>query len=532
MVLFKTQNQVWALIFASNFAGVSSQVRKFWRIALSLCGAVFALVAIGWIGLNLYVQSQGTQARIEQELSHRIGTTLHIRRISVTPWGGLTLSGITVPPISSASASDFLDAKSFHLHLRFISLFSKRLVINKVSLVTPTVVWPQDADGRWRLPGAQTQPSSVSSAPATARLPARPFSSLPAPLEAKPPLSVESVKPGRRLVPEVRRVKMTGGNFKFLDRSGDVVAIFERVDFHSSVRNPLELNGSAKVAKISLRDRFFVGDLRSPLHYRPDALKLSNISARIGNGTVSGHFAMQPETEDSPFSVSVNFQNVQADQIVSEAGGPKGMVQGKLEGKFEAAGKTADANALTGSGEIVLRDGQLQQYSLLVALGQILQIEELTQLHLEQAEAKYHLAPGLVTVDKLILQSPNMRLSATGTITFDGKLQLDSQLAINEKIRAKLFKPIRENFQPTDEPGYSAVNFQVGGTIDRPKSNLVERMVGRDLKDLVSGLFGGKKSKKQKPPQSTPTEAEQTTPTPTATPDLVSPAATAAPSPP
>src|SRR5207245_283679 len=123
--------------------------------------------------------------------------------------------------------------------------------------------------------------------------------------------------------------------------------------------------------------------------------------------------------------------------------GPKGIVRGKLEGNFKAAGKTADPNALTGAGEIVLRDGQVQQYSLLVALGQVLQIEELMQLHLEQAEAKYHITPGVVTVDELILHSPNIRLSATGTITFKGKVQLDSRLAINEKIRAQLFKPIR-----------------------------------------------------------------------------------------
>jgi len=69
------------------------------------------------------------------------------------------------------------------------------------------------------------------------------------------------------------------------------------------------------------------------------------------------------------------------------------MVQGKLEGEFEASGKTADPDALIGKGEIFLRDGRVQQYSLLVAIGQILQIEELTELRLEQAQAKYQSVP-------------------------------------------------------------------------------------------------------------------------------------------
>ncbi len=513
---------------------------NFRRIASFIFGALFALVTIALIGLNLYVQSQGTQARIQQELSQRIGTALHIRRISVTPWGGLTLTGITVPQISTVSSSNFLEAKSFHLHLRFLSLFSKRLVIKEVSLLAPNVVWPQNADGKWRLPGPQeeNEPLPQSKVPAASASP--PETAAAMPLAATPNITNTNFKAGNTnigFVPEVRRVNVTEGSFRFLDRSGNVIAVFEGVDFHSSLGNAQALRGNAKVARISLRDRFFLERLQSPLRYDPKELELAKISAHAGSGDISGHFTMEPQSEDSPFTVSVTFQNIQADQIVAEAGGPKGMVQGKLEGSFEAAGKTDDANALTGVGQIFLRDGQLQQYSLLVALGQVLQIEELTQLHLEQAQAKYHISPGLVTIDELTLRSPNIRLSAAGTVTFSGKVRLDSQLAINEKIRAQLFKPVRENFRPISEAGYSAVDFQVTGTLDRPKSNLMERMVGRDLKDFVSGFFGGKKSersKNKKPADATARQPEQATPTPTpaATTDPILPAVIATPSPP
>ena len=184
------------------------------------------------------------------------------------------------------------------------------------------------------------------------------------------------------------------------------------------------------------------------------------------------------------------------------------MIRGKLEGSFEASGKTAEPEALTGRGEILLRDGQVQQYSLLVALGQLLQIEELTQLQLQQAEAKYHITPGLITIDALVLRSPNIRLSGNGTITFDGKLNLDSQLAINSKLRGQLFKMIRDNFVATGEQGYYALAFQVSGTVDRPKTNLMDRLVGRGLKDLFNGWLGGGKKKKK----STETEAPEESP--------------------
>src|SRR5437764_15105760 len=233
---------------------------------------------------------------------------------------------------------------------------------------------------------------------------------------------------------------------------------------------------------------------------------------------------MQPETEESPFRVEMKFRGVQADQIITDAGGPGGVLQGKLEGNLQTEGKTTDPDALAGSGEIFLHDGQLRQYNLLVALGQLFQIEELTQLHLDQAEAKYHLAPGVVTIDELVLRSTNIRLSAAGTVTFRGKLHLSARLAINEKVRAQLFKPIRTNFQPTEEPGYSAVDFEVTGTLERPKTNLLEKVVGRDLKDLVNSFFGGGKGDKSKKKKGASAEEAPAMPDQSAPPAAPSPA--------
>jgi hypothetical protein len=204
------------------------------------------------------------------------------------------------------------------------------------------------------------------------------------------------------------------------------------------------------------------------------------------------------------------------------------MVTGRLEGHLDAGGSTADPNALSGAGEIILRDGQVQQYSLLVALGQLLQIEELRQLRFDQAEMKYHINPGVITIDELLFRSQNIRLSATGTVSFEGNLHLESQLAVSEKMRSQLFRAIRENFQPTDEPGYSAVGFQVSGTVGRPKTNLMDKLIGRDLKDLGSVINsfidGGKSEKKKKKkaasasaapaaePSMTPSSAENSSP--------------------
>jgi hypothetical protein len=485
-------------------------VRKLTRIVLVVLGTIFALAAILLLAVNLYVQSQGIQTRIQQELSQRLGAPINIKRISVTPWGGLKLTGIAIPQVFGHETGNFLEAKTFRLRIRFPSLFSRRLVIKEVALLNPRVVWPQNSEGKWRLPGTgeipvlESEKGSSEKPPSelTETAPVPPAPTLGPSLKAAPAERDETV----RFIPEIRRIKIAGGNFRFLDSSGKFIGGFEGLELRSTIHNAVALEGSATVAKISLRDRFFLQRMRSTLRYDPATLDLSQVSAQVGGGDLAGHFAMQPQAADSPFDFAVKFRNVQADQVIADAGGEKDVVKGKLDGSFEASGTTTDPSALKGKGEIFLRDGQLRQYSVLVALGQILQIEELTQLHLEQAQAKYHIDSATVFVDELLLRSPNIRLSAKGTIAFDGKLRLDSQLAINDKVRNQLFKPIRANFQPLPEPGYFAVDFEVGGTIDRPKSNLVDKVVGRDLKQfgnvINSFLGGGKNNGQKKPPKS------------------------------
>ncbi|CAN5472723.1 hypothetical protein BH20VER3_BH20VER3_06380 [soil metagenome] len=488
---------------------------------LWVLGGVLLLAGVVLLAVNLYVQSQGMHQRIQQELSQRLGTPLRLRQISITPWSGLKLNGITIPQEPGKTGENFLKARSFQLRVQFWSLFSDRLVIRQVSLIKPEVVWAQNSSGKWRLPElppAKQRGPEVSTAAISPNTPPAPPPAANRPEPAVSPNEPVLAATPVAFTPEVQRVTLKDGSFTFLDAAGRVVAKFQGLDFHSAFRTATEIKGNASVGQISLRDRFFIEDLESPLRYEPTRLAFSNISAHAAGGTISGRFEMQLQAADSPFTATVKFRDLQAEKLLTNAGGPAGMIQGRLEGYLDAAGKTADSNALNGRGEIVLREGKLQQYSLLVALGQILQIDELMQLQLEQAEVKYHISPGIVTIDELLLRSPNIRFTATGTINFQGKLRLKSQLALNEKVRRQLFSPIRENFEPLAKPaGYAAVDFKINGTLEKPKTDLMDKLVGRDLRDLggvISSLFGHAKKKKK------PREDASASPTPTAAPEV------------
>jgi type II secretion system protein N len=478
---------------------------------------VVAIFLVSLLGANLYVQSQTTQQRIQQELSQRLKMPLQIQRISVTPWGGLNLSGITIPQLSDTHATPFLEAKDFRLRVKVRSIFWRPLVIKEVALIGPAVIWPQNESGEWRVPMKESpietqtpppQPAATLTAPPENVVEVTPSETEPKQAKAA---KVESIATG----PQIKKVRLSDGSFHFLDREKRNVALFDGVQFSSSMRDITTIRGQVRIDHIALRDRVFLSALRSPVRYNPDELALSGLTAQIAKGQLAGDFSMAPQEEDSPFTVHASFHRLQADQLVAEAGGSRDIVHGFLEGTLEATGKTADPEALTGSGTILLQNGHVQQFAVLAALGQLLQIEELTELDLEQAEAKYHLKGNTVLIDELILRSPNLRLTATGSISLrGGKLALDSVLAINEKIRSQLFRGIRENFVATSEPGQYALQFHVGGTVEKPKTDLMERAVGADLKNLsgvIDALLGHGKGKKKK-------NAEMNTPSPSPTP--------------
>src|SRR5207253_6159258 len=151
-----------------------------WLLAILLAG-----FAATFLGVNLYVQSQGTQARIQQELSQRLGMPLRIQRISVTPWGGLKLTGITIPQANPTNAPPFLEAQDFRLHVRPRTIIWRPLVIKKVALTKPAVVWRQNESGKWRLP-LTLRPPEPPPPVAAQDTPARPSPATPNQNEASP----------------------------------------------------------------------------------------------------------------------------------------------------------------------------------------------------------------------------------------------------------------------------------------------------------------------------------------------------------
>jgi type II secretion system protein N len=410
---------------------------------------------------------------------------------SFTPWSGLRLTGISVPQSDAAADGNFFEAAAFTARLRLAPILRRRLEITQVGLETPKVTWRQTAQGEWRLPQRAPPPESAP-APSTAAV-ETPASATPSAQAEQPPAQTGGFEVS------VSRLKISDGTFDFLDNHSKRLASLSGVDVTCPVADKEKIEGKASSEKISIKDHVFLEKLRTPFSYAGGTLLLPAISTSVADGTMNGSFKMQTDSADSPFSTSVKVQNVNLDRLITEAGGTSGQVSGRFNGFLDVSGMLANAKSLSGSGQIVLMNGQIQQYEFLQMLGKGLQIEELMQLTLRNAQADYRIENGDILLDQLLLESPNLKLTAQGTVHLDGALDLRARLTIYPKISHQLPRIIAENFTPVENSDQRYVDFDVKGTISKPKTNLLERMVGRKIEkqaiDLIRSLFGKKPGK-------------------------------------
>lgn len=481
-------------------------------------GAVVALGGVGMLAINLYVQSSSTQARIEHEMSVALGTPVQMMRTTVTPWSGLKISGLTVPQPNGNG--NFLEASSFAMSFQFLPLFRRQLVVDDVSLNQPKVTWLQNAAGKWRLPSEAREPA--------------------APGEKLPPREIEPIQPAEpsaktpRFTVNVKHLRIRDGSFQFFDAKETRALLFSAVNVDCPLLGAGAAQGIAHSAKVDFRDVLFLENLRASFHFAAGQLTLPEVSAQLAAGTLGGAFALQTDAKKSPFTADLHFAGLDINQLLTEAGGPAGCATGKLGGWLDLYGRAGDPDSVNGSGHLALTAGVVQ-YEFFQLLGQALQIGDLLKMDLRQAEADFRIGDKRVEVDDAVLRSPNLKLSVHGAVGFDSQLKLEARLAINQTISRQLPAFIEANFQPGEEPDTRSIDFVITGTAGRPRTDLMDRILGRKIQkevgSLFQSIFGGKnkpKAKKGKPSTSETTAAPAPAPSAAAVPSAAPEAATPA----
>ena len=454
-------------------------MNRFSKAILIALGVLAGLVVVTMVCVNLYLQSPGVQARIQDELSRVLRMPLTITSTSFTPWSDLRINGITIPN----GDTDLLNAAFFSARYRVAPLLDRKLVIHQLMLDSPKIVWMQNAEGKWTLPKRE---KAAKPAEATA--------------ESPKPAMEEAEKRPRKQNRELKVVVESGqikhGTIELLDAARQPVATFTDVALDFTKLTAERIEGTAQIGRVVWDKVFVLEDVRTPFSYTDKTLELAALDTRIGGGFLKGNITFKPEKERAPFTGKLEFEHVDLARIGAEAGWTDTEIAGSLRGTLDLAGNTSEWQRAEGNAKLFLRNGRFRNLFYFELIGQALQIKELSDLRLGDSQADLRFADEKTFIESMTLDAENLQLSGGGLVRIDGKLQVAARLTARDRLFKQLPSFARDNFATApDNSRY--IDFNITGNTAKPKTDLLNKVVGQKIEaqfdDLLSSLFNTKK---------------------------------------
>jgi AsmA family len=478
-------------------------VKRIIKVTLIAVVAAAGLLGLALLAINLYVQSPGSQQTLREIVSENLGYPVSIFRISFTPWNGLHLQDVTIQ--NPAVEYPFLRAQDLWIQCNYLPLFRRKLIVRQVYLsgaefrIPTTARLEAEAETDNLPPKVESVPQPESSKEPASK--ATPGAAISQPGKAP---RAENRLPGNLWV-EIRKFKIRNGTIYFLGPAGVPTATLR--DIEGSVQSHKGgYVGKVRISSAALSDSINVEEISSPVQCFNAALDLPNITAQISGGQISGNFHAELADPELPYRVHFQAAGVNINEIVSRAGGILDRAHGILQGSFQLAGCLKDPALASGDGSLEIKTAYLDQYPMLKELGRWTQIDELQRLDLEQALSKFSVVGQDIKVDSLQLISKNCQVNLWGTVESAQKLDLNGRLTVSQFLSQKIPNELEENFAKSKDGESRYLDFQITGTVLKPQTDLIDRIIG-DKAKLLKKLF--RVDHKEKRHDRVPTGSEQ-----------------------
>ena len=461
-------------------------VKRLSKAILFVGGGLAVFAAGTLIALSLYLKSSSVQAQIQDALADALGLPVKFASTSLTPWSDLEINGIHIAQPGGVEG-EFIEAESISASYELLPLFRKELVISRMTLDAPKLVWRQNEEGQWEWPNAKKGEKKPK-------------------VKGEKKLRVKKPK-GTRLAGQSKSgfrvliddVAVRQGTIQLLDAQGLPVVSGIGVNIDLDEFEPPYFGGTLRAGKIEWAGLTFE-TVATPFTFDDGALDLSALAGQLADGTANGSFQLDTEDEGSPLSAKLTVRKAQLGNLVIAWGWTDGAVSGLLSGEIELHGTLKKFARSEGKGHLSLEDGHFQKLELFETIGQVLGLDELANMHFSEATAELRMADEKVFVEPVVLATPDLRLTAKGAVKLDTKVSLDARLAVDEKLAKRLPSFVRDNFVATETDPMRGIDFKVTGKTSKPKTDLAEKLIGKkvgeQVSDLIGGLFGTKKKKK------------------------------------
>ena len=457
-------------------------MRKYAKYILIAAGLFLLVYFLAILGLNIYLQSEGLQKRIQVAAESAAGSPVRIHGTHYTPWSGFSINGISISGTSLPGQPPLLEATSVSFRFSLLSLLQGKLLVSEVVVMDPSFVSlgaqprPSPGPGEPEPTPPSTPRTEVANQPATGVEISVPT---PAPPPSQPPSPVE-----------VKRVRIANGKASYFDSKGALALTLAGVEVSCEVMPDRSVAGTFLIAETTVGAFVHPSDVKGTFLWKNGRLTIPDLRAAWAGGQLTGTLEIGP---DRGFSVIAAAEGILIKKLAEDAGINGDGSRGSLFSKGTLHGISGKPETFVGRVDVSLQQARFQPLDLIRQIGDLMGIQELQMLELKTAEAGFNIHDKKVSVEAVVLESENLVIDAKGPVGFDGKMKLQARLHLNERLRKDLAGFLGDNFKESERAGYQQMPFSITGTVSRPKTDLLDKLtgfrIGQDVGGLIKNLF-------------------------------------------
>jgi hypothetical protein len=254
-----------------------------------------------------------------------------------------------------------------------------------------------------------------------------------------------------------------------------------------SAAAPGRFAGEMRVDKVSLWDSVTMSKLQSPVRYENQTVDFSRVSAEMARGEVHGNLKLQDVEAAPRFDLNLDMYGVHLATLLRHVDNRLKFEKGSVEGGLRVQGQLENIDQAIGTGELIITDARVSNDTLLASIGQLFEIEELSNILAEKVVFGVRMGDGRLRLEKARIESENLVCSALGEVAAEGALDLRVQLMLGDKLSRKIPQSFLAGFQSDPDSGFATLDFSVLGDLSRPRTNLLDQLFPN--KDVPVGSF-------------------------------------------
>lgn len=421
---------------------------------------------------GVFLRSSAVQRKFRDALAKSTGMEVRYEKFLPSLLGSTRFENLT----AKNALGDSLSAKQVAVDTSLARLLQGRVVIRNLEISDARFVRVEPSPGSSPNPAVATiRPLFPASTPEA-----------PAPSQEGPHPSGSS-QSAAKLFRTIRRVSVSNLTVDWLQASGRSRLQVGGIKLNFDSKDGSTGSGQVSVQQGVALETLPFSNLDANLKLAEGKLSVENLEAGSGGGRITAAASLELQPAGA-FNARLQVREVDLDQVSQEV--PSMKLSGIAAGQLELRGTLGDTATLGGAGELRVENGMFKGLGLVQMLGQVFQVQELANLKAREAKTTLRVADKKIWLEGLQIDGGDIQLSAPGWIDFDNNLSLEARLALPERmLQGKIAQSLVPRFSPPDSAGRRSLPFQISGTLDKPRTDLLDKLVGDNLGAVVGGVM-------------------------------------------